>query len=184
MDGNSKSENSKKTSSMRIVELDKLPKLEDIEETPTEDLVLLYKVCCDMRELCEKENGIGLSAVQVGLPWKLFVMKIMSESSFGKVGDYVYLVNCEYEGDTEKVQSIEGCLSIKDKDKMRHFKVERFTEIQLNGYQLIDTPELSLKKIENQLISLQEQSIVIQHEVDHHRAVLISDIGEEIFLWR
>ncbi len=96
---------------MKIVPVNQIPLKEDIVSTPT-DLDVLAPICEEMQALCKKEVGVGLSAYQVGLPWKLFVMS----TSKG----FVNLVDCEYEGLTDqKVTSREGCLSLSSATKVR-----------------------------------------------------------------
>lgn len=170
---------------MNLVPVGDIPKPEDIKEVSLDDLAEVYKICNRMKEVCEVENGLGLSAVQVGIPLKLFLVKSDKASKFNKSSDYGCFLNCEYKaGDnSEEVMSIEGCLSIKSETgKMRHFQVKRYTEVLVNGYKLNE--EMELEEIVDIPIGVSEQSVVFQHEIDHHSGILISDIGQEIFLWR
>ena len=118
---------------MQIVELENMPKVADILDTPLSDPTLVYKTCQEMVELCEAENGIGLSAIQVGLPWKLFVVKSTGGCRLIPKGEYGFFVNCDYAPITdEQVISLEGCLSVKSSDKQsRIFEVKRYTNIIL-----------------------------------------------------
>lgn len=187
MDGNAKGKDSQETVIMNIVEVTEIPKKEDIQDVPLDDLAAIYKVCSEMRKVCDSENGIGLSAVQVGIPWKLFVMKMAQDCLFGPKDSYGYFVNCDYKSSSkaDKIASIEGCLSLKsDNASLRHFQVERFTDVLINGKRLLDDSSLSLVEIENLSVDVSNQSVVMQHEIDHHFGVLISDIGKEIFLWK
>ena len=165
--------------SLLIVPIEQIPKIESIVNTPTDDLLQIYKLCLQMEKLCTNENGIGLSAVQVGINHKLFIA--IHPKSYGKNNrTYDYFVNCNYNpvGD-DKTTSMEGCLSLKDKNgNLRYFEVSRYKKIRLGGYQFIIDPEMSLKPIEMEVEGL--FSIVYQHEIDHNLGVLISDIGKEI----
>lgn len=171
---------------MNLVEVADLPKLEDIVEAPEDDLLRLYKTCLEMQEVCDREHGIGLSAIQVGLPWKLFIVKVGKDSQFASAGEYGYFLNCEYKAATEgRVVSLEGCLSLRSPEgRLRHFQVERYADIELSGKWLYTIDNQLYVKCVNCVLGLKEQSVVFQHEIDHHRAVLISEIGKEIFIWR
>lgn len=167
---------------MQIVELENMPKVADILDTPLSDPTLLYKTCQEMVELCEAENGLGLSAIQVGIPWKLFVVKSTGGCRLIPKGEYGFFVNCDYAPITdEQVISLEGCLSVKSSDKQsRIFEVKRYTNIILRGF--VFSHGIKFVPIEEN-VSFSEQGVVFQHEIDHHRGLLISDIGKEIFLW-
>lgn len=161
---------------LSIVPVDEIPKV--VGDCPTASLVDLYKLCSHMENLCIKENGIGLSAVQVGVPWKLFVVSYPTH--------FRYFVNCEYTPlSEEKEKSLEGCLSLKKPDgALRFFEVERFKKIKILGQELKMNPSLKLEMVEVQEEPTDHYRIVHQHEIDHHRLVLISDIGTELELWK
>src|SRR5688572_16474358 len=112
---------------LSIVPVDKIPK--EIVDCPTDNLVQLYRTCLQMAMLCIKENGIGLSAVQVGIPWRLFVVRYIDN---GK-DSFRFFLNSRYTPTTEdKEKSLEGCLSLRDKwGELRHFQVDRYTNIKV-----------------------------------------------------
>lgn len=56
---------------MNLVEVNAIPKAEAV---PTDKITEVYNVCLKMADVCKKNHGIGLAAVQVGIPWKLFVI--------------------------------------------------------------------------------------------------------------
>lgn len=170
---------------MLIVEVDKIANL-DIQDAPTSDLVKIFKICQDLQELCEKEKGIGISAIQAGLPWKIFLVKGDGNCPLIKKDDYGYFINCDYKniGDN-KLMSLEGCLSIRSSDgRLRFFQLERFKKIILNGYRLLYNNGLILNKLEEE-IDYSQQGNVFQHEIDHQLGVegLISTKGKEVFVW-
>lgn len=158
---------------MKIVPVSEIPAIHQIQDVPTENLMDIYKVCLSLRHLCDKEHGVGISAVQTGLPWKLFVIKFTDS--------YGYFINCEYTPlDEEKILHLEGCLSLKTKKgQLRTFEVERYSSILVNGYQLKDNQKLVLEKLNNYSVS-GFYSAVFQHEIQHHLGILISDIGKEM----
>lgn len=155
------------------------------KETPVGNLVDLYKTCLLMERTCVLNNGIGLSAVQVGIPWKMFVVRTPE-------GTCDYFVNCEYspEGE-EKAESLEGCLSIRgNSGELRTFRVERWKKVRIKGLELsLIDGKLKLLPVDY----IEEDplySVVFQHEIDHHSkgpspdhgGILISDIGTEVEL--
>lgn len=169
---------------MQLVEVRDIPSIEEVKDVPTDNLVEVFKLSKEMEALCLKEHGIGLSAVQVGIPLKLFVVRLNSEKTLGRKGFFCF-VNTNYQPLDEAVDiSLEGCLSIRSPSgQLRHFQVPRYREIALTGYTLeVNGAELSLQELQNVVLS-GEESIVFQHEIDHQNGVLISDIGKEVFLW-
>lgn len=169
---------------MKIVEVKDIPIVDNIIDTPINDLIDVLKIFQELQILCEENNGIGISAVQAGIPWKLFLVKGDGSLDLIKKDQYGCFLNCDYKSaDDDKILSLEGCLSIKNKDgKLRYFQLERFKNINVFGSML--TTEGSLK-IENfsLKLGLGQQSIVFQHEIDHQKGKLISEIGKEIFIW-
>ena len=146
-------------------------------------------VCLKLKLLCEIERGVGISAVQVGIPWKLFLVKGIN-CPFIETGSFGYFINCEYEEITDKkyeedtdkklVRSIEGCLSLRSQDGcLRFFEVVRQNEIKVIGLQIFIKDEIIIENLDKTIDSKQ-QSIVFQHEIDHHRGRLISDFGAEL----
>ncbi len=143
---------------------------------PTNQLPQLYKLGLLMQTICEREKGIGLSAVQVGVPLNFFIVKFDEQ--------YRFFLNCEYEPiGNAKEKSIEGCLSIKQPSgEFRYFEVDRFVQIKVKGKELVFEPDLSIAEIE--LTPTDVARIVFQHEIDHQNAILISDIGKEVYVWK
>lgn len=141
---------------------------------PTDNLQSLLKLCLEMADLCEKEQGIGLAAVQVGVPWRLFIVKI---------GDrYRYFLNCSYQSNENRMPSIEGCLSIRTPTKgLRYFQLDRYPEVEVSGFELVTEPTLAVVPVK-ELFS-EEVGVCFQHEIDHCFDVLISDLGYELVIW-
>lgn len=157
---------------LHIVPVDNIPLAEDVK---TDNLLSLFRVITQMEQLCTKQNGIGLSAVQVGLPWKLFIVQ--------RGNGYEYYLNCEYNGIGEKYKSVEGCLSLRDtKGKLRCFEVDRYSAVTVKGKQLKvgDSPSLYLEDVDR--VEQDLYAVVFQHEIDHQRQreLMIDVIGKEI----
>lgn len=153
-----------------IVPVDKIP---TSTSSPPTEKALLYRACQELQEVCEQHEGIGLSAVQVGLPWRLFVIKFKK--------NYEYFVNCRYEPVGSEVGgSVEGCLSIKTPSgEPRFFEVERFKIVRITGHQMTDDGELIPidRTVEGYYAT------VFQHEIDHQYGILISDKGKETHIY-
>lgn len=160
------------TTPLKIVPVTEIPVAED---APTDDLLSVFRIITQMERVCVDNQGIGLSAVQVGIPWKLFIIN--------RDGVFEYYLNCEYVGFGDKSKSIEGCLSLRTDDgNFRRFELERYPVVAIKGKQLkvSNTPSLVLEDVaraENGIIA-----VVMQHEIDHQNDILISDIGKEILL--
>ena len=173
-----------------IVALADIPDESKVIDTPVDDLKKLYNLCIEMQEVCIAEHGVGLSAVQIGIPWRLFI----SVKDAKDVSNFRYLINCEYkpEGQIDpdnpdimrfkRVMSVEGCLSLRRPNKeIRRFKVNRYKKIRMIGKELVAKDKLELVDIDE--IHEDDLAIVLQHEIDHQHGKLISNIGEEIYIW-
>lgn len=146
-------------------------------DVPTDNLLNIFKIITQMENLCYNLEGIGLSATQVGIPWKLFIVE--------RNASYEYYLNCHYVGLGEKSKSIEGCLSLKNDQGLRRFEVDRFSNIILVGQQLkIIDSQLVLENVRREEKDL--YAVVFQHEIDHNfgREKMIDVIGTEIELTR
>lgn len=154
---------------MNIVPLEEIPSKDKISDVPLDKIDEICHICEEMQKICIEHDGIGLSAVQVGIPWKLYVVKLRS-------GKFLQMVNCEYEPISEnRMPSIEGCLSIKGK----RYLVPRYTEIAVIGKVLEDKKAVDFfQKFDRFNI----YCVVHQHEIDHLSAILISDIGKEVYI--
>lgn len=157
---------------LKLVEPRLIPKGQDCSG---EDVVDLFKLGLLMQELCEKQKGAGLSAVQVGIPLDFFIIKFPDY--------YRFFLNCQYESkDDVKEKSLEGCLSLRDlTGQLRFFEVERYSNILVKGKELIWEPELKI--VDFEMTPDENVKIVFQHEISHSFGILISQIGKEVYLW-
>lgn len=176
-----KKKKKKSEAPMKIVPIEKIPLAEDIKDAPVkgrERLLAVYKRCRLMEKICEEKEGIGISAVQVGIPWNLFIIKTK--------GKFEHFVNCTYEpvGD-DKITSIEGCLSLLNEDgDFRRFEMTRSLIVKVTGKKLIKDDGLTLEDF-SAYIHAEDQGVVFQHEIEHQKGVagLISNQGKEVFIW-
>ena len=115
------------------------------------------------------ETAVGLAAIQIGLPSRVFITKFKKNHSVWvnpQITEYELIewVNPKIEEfDNDKIESEEGCLSIPNK---RVF-VKR-------SKQIIVSAQASIKD-RNKFVLLDEEAVIFQHEFDHINGVLIID---------
>ena len=162
----------------KLVPPDQMPLSNDVEENE-EGLAKAYKICVGLSILCVKEGGIGLSAAQVGIPSKIFVVKSDLHSQDYR-GGFSYYINCNYTpiGD-ERYESLEGCLSLVDKrGELRYFIVPRPLKINFTGKRLYAGNPLLLQPFDKE-IDKNHGLAVFSHETDHCYGITIDQIGVE-----
>jgi peptide deformylase len=166
---------------MEIVQVEDIPELSDIKKVLVDDKqeqMLAYRTCKQMEAVCDENNGIGLNAVQVGIPWRLFIIKTNDK--------FEHFLNCTYEPVGEdKVTSIEGCLSLKDASgEFRKFEMTRSLIVKVTGQKLVAESGLTVEDF-SAYIHAEDQGVVFQHEIDHDLGPegLISNKGKEVFIW-
>jgi peptide deformylase len=119
-----------------------------------------------MRKAMQEANGIGLSANQIGLPYRVFVARV--PNSQGNLKSYA-IFNPEIEKiGSEKALLEEGCLSVPG----IYGHVERAKQVLLRGYDRNGRPV----KIKAWGIL----SHVFQHEVDHLNGIVFIDKAKEL----
>ena len=159
-----------------IVPVEEMPKPQDIQNAPLDDPAAIFILAHKMYTLCRKEDGLGLSAVQVGIPWRMFV--VIWPWPMEARGFDVFL-NCDYEpaGDT-LIQSLEGCLSIPkgSSGDRPQFMVDRHERIHLTGQMMIWDKDIEFVPIDKYVREF--PAIVFQHEIGHQKGILISSIGK------
>lgn len=157
---------------LSIVEVDKIPNHVDenlVKELKLYDLVILGTL---MEVLCTQKNGVGLSAFQVGIPIPFFIA-----SEDGRKFQYFY--ECEYSGQDEMTDSIEGCLSLLDNAGVpKRYLLKRHKSITCKGKKLVFEGDVCWQQFTENYQGF--MAIVMQHEIDHHLPRLICDIGKEV----
>jgi peptide deformylase len=158
---------------LRVVDISEMPHPSKIADASVQDVAFLASLAKNMVSLCMKNHGVGLAAVQCGIPLKLFIASIDGLT-------FRCFFNMEYTSEEKKQDSLEGCLSIKDKKgNMRRFLVKRFNHANFSGKEILlhDTPP-AIVEVREAFAGL--FSVVCQHEIDHHNGILISDHGKEV----
>ena len=116
----------------------------------------------DMKETMLSENGIGLSAPQVGINLRVIVVQLMSAGKLvGPVQEMINPVITSYSDDSMEYE--EGCLSIPGE----YLPINRPRSIH------VKFQTLSGKYKKWYLKGLEAR--IVQHEVDHLNGVLMSD---------
>lgn len=120
-----------------------------------------------MRAIIKEENGVGLSANQLGFDWRFFIAEIPSDKGKSK---FYAIFNPEIiKISKNKIILEEGCLSVPGIWGL----VERPEQIVLIGF------DKNGKKIKIKAWGLLAR--VFQHEVDHLNGILFIDKVKQIF---
>ncbi|MFA7201948.1 MAG: peptide deformylase [Candidatus Paceibacterota bacterium] len=152
------------------------PHFEKFLRTPVPDFTMssvsrkdLDELIKHMRHLMVLENGVGLSANQIGLPIRLFVCQLPSTRERGYQGKFYAIFNPRIIYTSEKkLCDQEGCLSIPGLSG----EVERFYSVRIEGFDKNNRPVLVSAR---GLLAR-----IMQHEIDHLNGVLFTDRTKNI----
>ena len=120
----------------------------------------------DMVETMDANNGVGLAAIQVGKPLRVFIVRpiLESEEGEGSLGEVEIYINPKITKlSLESDVMSEGCLSLPSV----HADVERPLSIQ------IDALDIDGNKISKKLSGFHARELM--HENDHLNGVLFID---------
>lgn len=137
------------------------------EDKKRVDDMLEYLTNSQIEELSEKYDlrpGMGLSAIQLGIPKRYFV--VVYEYDEGKFENYVIFNPKIVSNSMEKiyVEMGEGCLSVnRDVEGI----IPRYARVTVEGYD-IDGNKIRVRARE-------ELAIAFQHEMDHLDGILFYD---------
>jgi len=120
----------------------------------------IKKIVDEMFDLMYGQNGIGLAANQVDLPYRLFIINTEADPQKGQ--GYVF-INPLIGRRSGTVEAEEGCLSFPDV----YAPVKRSEKIHLSAYNLAG------EEVNYQLDGLLARAV--QHEYDHLDGVLFID---------
>ncbi len=123
----------------------------------------LHKILDEMYETMMQSGGIGLAAIQVGLPIKALIINIPREDEEHYKEDTLEIINPSFLATKGLVIYQEGCLSVPG----FYEEIERFEEVSI-AYQNRFGEEKILQASE--LLA-----IAIQHEMDHLEGILFVD---------
>lgn len=132
-------------------------------DNPKEDPKTIVE---NMAEAMEKYGGLGLSANQVGLPYKMFVMKTADKGTVGFFNPKITRVSQE----TDNLK--EGCLSFPD----IYLMIKRSKQIEL---------EYQDEQGESHTLVLEGMAArCVQHECDHLNGILFLQRASRLKLER
>ena len=137
------------------------------EDRKNIDLMIEYLTNSQIEELAEKYDlrpGMGLSAIQIGVPKRYFV--VVYEYDEGKFDNYIIINPKIVSNSMEKiyVELGEGCLSVnREVDGI----VPRYARVTIEGYDM-DGNKIRVRGRE-------ELAIAFQHEMDHLNGILFYD---------
>ena len=142
------------------------PRLRQISSPVEEVNDEVRALIADMFETMYDAPGIGLAAIQVGVPIRVLVMDLQepAEENGPPVKDPRVFINPEIiKHSDEEVPYLEGCLSVPDQSA----EVERPDHIRARGL------DENGKQHEEQLDGL--LAVCLQHEMDHLEGILFID---------
>ena len=123
-----------------------------------------------MRKMMVSAHGIGLSANQIGLPYRLFVAQLPSKDGKGYVGKFYAIINPVITfASAKKIADQEGCLSI----PYTYGIVDRAEKITIEG--LDKNGRMVTLKVEGLLAR------IFQHETDHLHGILFTSKARDVF---
>ncbi len=123
---------------------------------------VLQKLIQDMMDTLDAVPGLGLAAVQVGVPVRLFIYD-PGLSSEGPVKNYSVLINPEIIFEEGEVKGEEGCLSVPEyRDSVVRAEIVKVKGFDREGNSIEIKAEGLLAR-------------VFQHETDHVNGVLFID---------
>jgi len=126
----------------------------------------IKQLIADMVETMDSNNGVGLAAIQVGKPLRIFIVRPLlekenTETYLGEVEVYINPKILKITSETDIMS--EGCLSL----PQLHSDVERPIAIQ------IEALDINGKKISKKLEGFHARELM--HENDHLNGVLFID---------
>jgi len=121
----------------------------------------LKEIVAEMLEQMYEDNGVGLAANQVDLPYRLAVMNIKSDPTATE--EEIVLINPVISKRSDTAEAEEGCLSLPEV----WASVRRSEKVEVIAY------DLSGQECKYELDGLYARAV--QHEIDHLDGVLFID---------
>jgi len=130
-------------------------RLKEVSKEITDFNTELHELLDNMYDTMMESNGIGLAAIQVGVPQRALLLCIPDEEGEQHYEDLLEIINPVISNEDGTIVYQEGCLSVPS----FYEDVERYEKLTLN-YQDRHGKEQELEA-EGLL------SVAIQHEIDH-----------------
>ena len=128
------------------------------------------KLVQDMFETMHASAGVGLAAVQVGVPWRVVIAAIPEGMDDPDAGKSLVLINPELaRTSSETEEGVEGCLSVPGWVG----NVERHVAVTIKGL------DRRGKKVRVRARGYLAR--VLQHEIDHTNGILFTDKATEVW---
>ncbi len=123
----------------------------------------LHTTLDNMYETMINKNGVGLAAIQVGIPKRMLIINLPREDKILHKEDLIEIINPEILESDGEILFQEGCLSVPNFYEM----IQRFSFVRLKYYDRFGN--------ENILEAEDYLAVAIQHEIDHLNGVLFVD---------
>jgi len=137
-------------------------KLRTISKDWNGEIDELSSIVDNMHSVMEEHNGVGISAIQIGVPYRIFLA--------GHIDEPELFINPTIEKlSPYKKSDFEGCLSCPNvmvKIKRASYVIVRYTSVRNGQY----------VKIRRKFKDFDAR--VVQHEIDHLNGYLITDRGK------
>ena len=123
----------------------------------------LHTTLDNMYETMIAKNGVGLAAIQVGIPKRMLIINLPREDKILHKEDLLEIINPEILSAEGEILFQEGCLSVPNFYEM----IQRFSFVRLKYCDRFGN--------ENILEAEDYLAVAIQHEIDHLNGVLFVD---------
>ncbi len=123
----------------------------------------LHTTLDNMYETMINKNGVGLAAIQVGIPKRMLIINLPREDKILHKEDLIEIINPEILESDGEILFQEGCLSVPNFYEM----IQRFSFVKLKYYDRFGNEHIL--EAEDYL------AVAIQHEIDHLNGVLFVD---------
>ncbi|HOI82837.1 MAG TPA: peptide deformylase [Campylobacterales bacterium] len=114
----------------------------------------LHKLLDDMYDTMVESGGIGLAAIQVGVPLNALIIELYDEDG-NKISDLIEAINPKITKKEGETKHKEGCLSVPD----FYEDVTRFEKVSVSYFDRYGN--------QNEINAEGLLSIAFQHEMDH-----------------
>lgn len=129
------------------------------EEVLPEDFGKSKQILYDMMHTMYCNNGVGISAIQIGIPLRLVVMDVSQNGDNPQFFINPKIINRSL----EKTVTEEGCLSIPN----FFYDIERPSECRVSYF------DIDGNEVEKYFVGI--EATCIQHEIDHLNGVVFID---------
>jgi len=146
----------------------------EVNDTPTDNLIEVYKTCLEIQRVLATLTVACLSAVQVGIPWVLSVCQTAPKT-------HRYFLNYRFTPTSdEKEKQAVRFVNI-EKGESRYFLVDRFKSVNYSLHELVVDTSVNLVPRTGTDSALGH---LVQHECEIIRGMFPHLVGEEYWIKR